>query len=291
MNKDIQSALLRACARFIGKKVDPITQQVDELRTQVSGTVTKEQLEQIRLAWEDRLAKPEVWLSKEHLPAGPAGEPGRDADPIEITDVVAELLGTDGLKTIIDLHVAAAVAEYFEANPIQHGKDGATGEKGDPGDRGEKGLDGADGVGLAGAMINRDSELVVTTTRGEPVNLGRVVGSDGAPGQNGRDGADFTEVEIEYDGERGLTIRGKGGEIVKCLPIPIYIGYWREGTRATKNDIVTEAGTAWIALKHTEKKPGLDCPDDWAIFARKGRDGAQGEPGRPHKPAEPVKLT
>lgn len=222
---------------------------------------------------------------------GPQGAPGKDADPVELSEVVKELLTTDELGTLVDLHVETAVAKFFEANPIQHGKDGAPGEKGDPGDRGEKGLDGADGVGLAGAMINRDSELVITTTKGEPVNLGRVVGSDGVPGRDGKDGADFTDAELDYDGERGLIIRGKGGEIVKRLPIPIDRGYWREGMRAEKSDIVTEAGNAWIALKDTDKKPALENKEDWRIFARKGRDGAQGEPGRPHKPAEPVKLS
>src|SRR5688500_12658337 len=125
MTKDIQSAILRACARFIGKKIDPITKQISEIRTQVEGTITKSELEQIKQAWEERYANPQTWLSKELLPVGPRGEDGRDADPVALSDVAAELLATDGLKALVDLYVAEAVAKHFEDNPVQHGKDGA----------------------------------------------------------------------------------------------------------------------------------------------------------------------
>ena len=79
---------------------------------------------------------------------------------------------------------------------------------------------GEDGVGMAGGMIDREGDLIITTSKGETLRLGRVVG---------KDGADFTNVEIDYDGERTLIIRGQGGEIRKHLPIPIDRGYWRDG--------------------------------------------------------------
>lgn len=224
---------------------------------------------------------------------GKDGRDGRDADPIEIKDVVAEILSGSELPTLVALHVAEAVQKHFEANPVQHGKDGRDGrdgkdgERGSVGERGEKGDPGADGIGLAGAMIDRDGCLIVTTTKGAPINLGRVVGQDG---ERGKDGADFTNVSIDYDGERSIIIRGNGGEIVKRLPIPMDKGYWRDGMYAEKGDIVTHTGNAWIALRDTKEKPSLSVPEDWRLFARKGKDGTDGRNGRDLGPPDPVKL-
>lgn len=220
---------------------------------------------------------------------GDPGPPGVDAEPIDVKDVVAELLSGAEIKTLVDLHVAEAVQKHFEAHPVQHGKDGAPGKdglsiKGDPGEKGES---GTDGIGLAGAMIDRDGTLIVTTTKGEPVKLGPVVGKDGEPG---KDGADFSDASLDYDGERSLTIRGKGGEITKRLPIPIDRGYWREGMACEKADVVTEKGNAWIALRDTKAKPCQANKDDWRMLARGGRDGIDGRNGRDLGPAPPVKL-
>lgn len=217
---------------------------------------------------------------------GEKGDSGRDADPIDIKDVCAELLTMPELKALVDLHTAESVQDYFKANPVQHGKDGRDGERGPPGES-IKGEPGADGIGLAGAMIDRDGCLVVTTTKGVPMNLGRVVGKDG---ERGKDGADFSHCTIEYDGERSLIIRGNGGEIVKRMPIPIDKGYWREGLSVEKGDIVTHAGNAWIALRDNAVKPCHENKDDWRLFARGGRDGADGRNGRDLGPREPVKL-
>jgi hypothetical protein len=218
---------------------------------------------------------------------GAQGEPGRDAEPVEAAAVVAELLAGDEVKTLVDLQVAESIAEYFKANPVQHGKDGAPGEKGDKGDS-IKGDPGTDGIGLAGAMIDREGELVVTTTKGDAIKLGKVVGQNG---ERGKDGADFSEASLDYDCERGLVIRGKGGaEIVRRLPIPMDKGYWREGMACEKADLVTHNGNVWIALKGTSAKPCIENTEDWRLFVRKGRDGADGKNGRDLGPAPPVKL-
>lgn len=218
---------------------------------------------------------------------GAQGEPGRDAEPVEAAAVVAELLAGDEVKTLVDLQVAESIAEYFKANPVQHGKDGAPGEKGDKGDS-IKGDTGTDGIGLAGAMIDREGDLVVTTTKGDAIKLGKVVGKDG---ERGRDGTDFEGAELDYDGERGLVLRAKDGtERVKRLPIPMNKGYWRESMSCAKADIVTHNGTAWIALKDTTAKPCIENSDDWQLFARKGRDGVDGKSGRDLGPAPTVKL-
>lgn len=213
--------------------------------------------------------------------AGEKGEPGKDAEPISVAEVTAELLATDGLKSLVDLQVTESVVKHFEENPVLPGPRGEQGEKGEA---------GADGVGLAGAVINRSGELVVTKTNGEAITLGMVIGKDGEKGADGKDGADFTNVEIDYDGERSLIIRGIGGEIVKKLPIPMDRGYYREGAQFEKGDIVTTEGSAWIALKDTDTKPGHDQKDAWRMFARKGKDGEKGDKGVPYVPPAPIKL-
>lgn len=219
---------------------------------------------------------------------GETGAKGADAEPIDIKAVVTELLATEELRVLTDLQVAESVAKYFEAHPIKNGVDGARGEPGPKGDT-VKGDPGADGVGLAGAIIDRDGELVITTTKGDAIKLGVVTGRDGAPG---KDGIDLSDVEFDYDGVRTISIKALDGRVAKSykLPIPMDKGYWREGMSADTGDIVTHAGNAWIALKDTSTKPCNENAADWRLFARKGRDGIDGRAGRDLGPPAPVKL-
>lgn len=183
------------------------------------------------------------------------GDLGQDAPTVEIdvSDVVKELLATDSVKQIVGMEVAAYMAE----NPPPAGKDGA---------------------GIADLMIDRDGNLIATFTDGRMKSLGVVVGKDGAPG---RDGADFSDVSIDYDGERTITIKGRGGEIVKRVPVPLWRGYWSPGVVAEKGDILTHNGTAYIAIVDNPKcEPGVGKYDhEWKVFARKGRDGRDGRNG------------
>lgn len=223
---------------------------------------------------------------------GEKGDAGKDAEPLDveaiIAGVVAKLLASDKLDTLADLAATEAVAKHFEANPVQHGKEGPQGPQGEKGLDGKDGDKGADGIGLAGALVGRDGDLVVTLSNGEVKSLGPVVGKDGDPGRNGKDGADFTTFSLEYDGERTVTIKGDGGEITKRLDLPLDRGYWREGMSLEKSDIVTHDGNAWLALKDTKSKPCIENKDDWRIFARKGRDGKDGRNGIDL--TKPVKL-
>lgn len=176
------------------------------------------------------------------------------------SEIIKEILGGDELATLVNLEVTQAVSQI---EPIQ-------GEKGDPGKDGEN---GKDGIGLAGALIDREGQLVVTLTNGEAKTLGPVIGKDGDPG---RDGADFSGAEIDWDGERTIVIRGKGAEIRKTLPVPLDRGYYRDGMSAEKGDILTHNGSAWIALRDTKSKPCYENKEDWRLFARRGQDGKDG---------------
>lgn len=186
-------------------------------------------------------------------------------------EVAKTILAGDEVATLVDLHVAEAVANI---KPIQ-------GEKGDPG------ADGKDGIGLAGAIIDRNGELVVTLTNGEAKSLGPIVGRDG---MDGKDGAGLTELVRTYDPEAHEIVERWGEKELRYPAGGIRPGdYWREGTKAVAASVWTHAGVAWIAKRDTSDKPSRDSAD-WQIFANKGRDGTDGRAGRDLGPPEPVKL-
>ncbi len=250
------------------------------------------------------------------------GEPGQDAEPVDLDAladlVVAKLLDSPRLLTLVDLAAVDAVSKHFEANPVQHGRDAdpavieATvkaavdalpapkdGRDGEPVTEQQLAAAvakhlaenppqaGADGVGLAGAMIDRAGELVITTTRGEAVRLGRVVGEDGKDGQNG---ISFETAAGEYDAARGFVITLGAGErrAELVLPYMVHRGFHRDGLAMKAGQSVTHDGALWIAKRDNASRPCLENADDWILAARKGRDGKDGKSVR--VPAEPVKL-
>jgi len=222
---------------------------------------------------------------------GRDGADGKDADPIDMQDVVRELALAPEIKALVDLLVAEGIAEYFKANPVQHGKDGkpgADGKDGEPGEKGEKGDPGADGVGIAGAMIDRDGVLIVTTSKGEAIRLGVVNGRDGI------DGKSFDSFDMEYLPEtHEIAIKATVGERTKELRYPAggisAGGYWSDGVKARAGQAWTNDGSLWIAKRDTSSEPKHGS-DDWFMAARQGRQGEAGRPGKDYVPPQPVKL-
>lgn len=247
------------------------------------------------------------------------GEPGQDAELVDVdalADLVVEkLLESPRLLTLVDVATADAVSKHFEASPVHHGRDAdpavieATvkaavealptpkdGRDAEPISEQQlaaavaKHLTdnppqaGADGVGLAGAMIDRAGELVITTTKGEAVRLGKVVGEDG------RDGLSFETAAGEYDAERGFVITLGAGERLAELVLPymVHRGFHRDGLGMKAGQSVTHDGALWIAKRDNASRPCLENTDDWILAARKGRDGKDGKSVR--LPAEPVQL-
>ncbi|MEX0180023.1 MULTISPECIES: hypothetical protein [unclassified Stenotrophomonas] len=247
------------------------------------------------------------------------GDPGQDAEPVDVDAladlVVAKLLESPRLLTLVDVATADAVSKHFEANPVQHGRDAdpavieaavksavdalpvpKDGRDADPVTEQQLSTAvakhlaenppqaGADGVGLAGAMIDRAGELVITTTKGEAVRLGKVVGEDG------RDGLSFETAAGEYDAERGFVITLGAGErrAELVLPYMVHRGFHRDGLGMKAGQSVTHDGALWIAKRDNASRPCLENADDWILAARKGRDGKDGKSVR--VPAEPVQL-
>lgn len=168
--------------------------------------------------------------------------------------------------------------------PGPSGDAGLPGRDGEPGEQGLPGLDGKDGVGLAGAVIDRNGELVVTLTDGTTKNLGLIVGKDGEKGKDGSDGRDglgFDDLEIVHDGLRHFIFRMKRGEQIKefafDVPVMIYAGIFKEGVEYNYGDTVTWGGSLWHCDLDTTDKPGGGSP--WTLVAKHGRDGRNGERG------------
>jgi integrin beta 3 len=147
-------------------------------------------------------------------------------------------------------------------------------EKGDPGERGR------DGVGVAGAMIGRDGQLLVTLSNGDLLDLGQV---------NGRDGLGFDDMTVDYDGERTFVFRFAQGERAKefpfRLPVMIFRGAFREQPYE-RGDTVTFGGSLWVCNAATEEKPD-DGVAAWAKAIRRGRDGRNGKDGEKGDPGLP----
>ncbi|MCD9005225.1 hypothetical protein LDO31_03050 [Luteimonas sp. XNQY3] len=256
----------------------------------------------------DQVSASDIDLAiQRHLTSHPIRD-GKDADEVDLGAladlVISKLLASDRLSTLADLAAAKAVSEHFEVHPVQHGRDAdpeqirttvaeavaaipppKDGRDADPVSDAQIAAqvaryvelhpprNGADGVGLAGAMIDRTGALIVTTTRGEAINLGRVVGEDG------KDGLAFDTASGEYDADRGFVIRLAAGDRSSefVLPYMVHRGFWREGMGTKAAQSVTHDGALWIAKRANASKPCLENADDWILAARKGRDGKDGK--------------
>lgn len=274
MKKDIQRAILRACARFIGKKLEPVDGRLKQVEAIAAKAATADDLENLRAVLTGQ-------LKDLALTPGPKGEDGKDAPVVSAAELVAELVKSEALAPLIDLMVADAVAKHFEANPVRDGRDGERGPQGEKGEAGERGADGKDGTGLADALIDRDGALVLTMTDGRAKTLGVVVGRDGADGKNGRDGIDFDKCVGHFDAERGYVLTFSGGDtsVEHVLPYMRHGGFWSEGKGAKAGESWTHDGALWIAKRDNGSKPCLENREDWILAARKGRDGKDGRNG------------
>lgn len=113
-------------------------------------------------------------------------------------------------------------------------------------------------------------------------------GKDGEHGSNGADGLGFDDLTMDYDGERGLTLRFTQGESVKefplTLPIPLDRGQFKSDADYVRGDTTTYGGSLWIAQKSTGDRPGTS--DAWRLAVKCGRDGKSGKDGERGEPGK-----
>lgn len=230
-------------------------------------------------AQENRLAAYETELDA--LRAAEPPRDGKDADPASVAAIVLDSL-SERLESIeraltapadlpdfselVAVEVAKAVSDLPEPEKGEPGADGTPGDKGVP---------GADGVGLAGAMIGRDGDLIVTLTNGVAKSLGPVVGKDGAHGDKGDDGLGFDDLAFVEDAAGRVTVRFARGTEAKEFRLPgiAYRGPFKDSAGYEKGDAVTYGGSLWISEGEAEGKPGTG--KGWRLAVKKGRDGVR----------------
>ena len=206
---------------------------------------------------------------------GAKGEPGKDADP----DVIAELIsievaaqvgklpkakdgepGKDSDQEQVKLLVAAAVSE------LPKPKDGAPGERGPAGEsiRGEK--------GEPGAAVHHDTIALMVREAAEKIAAALPKPKDGADGFS----LDDFDVSLAEDG-RTLTLKFQRGELKRERTIKletlIYREVWREG-EYERGDVCTWGGSAWHCQQKTTDKPGTSA--SWKMMVKEGRPGKDG---------------
>lgn len=214
----------------------------------------------------------------EARPAPEKGEAGEDGLTPEPEAIAAALLPI--AEELIAAEVGKAIASL---PPPEKGEKGDSGERGEPGERGSNGLDGAngnngsDGRGIRDLLIDRDGQLVATMSDGEMKTLGPVIGKDGEPGQDGRDGFGFDDLDVcVLDDDRTIELSFRRGEDEKAFtlkwPTVIDRGVYKAGETYEAGDAATWGGSLWIAQKQTEAKP--DTPESgWRLAVKRGRDG------------------
>jgi integrin beta 3 len=193
-----------------------------------------------------------------------------------LSEMMAGIISDEVGKALAPLQ--ARIAE-LEARKLETGPPGEKGDPGDPGKDGRDGIDGnngSDGRGVKELLIDREGNLIASMDDGEMKSLGPVIGKDGDPGKDGRDGFGFDDLDVcVLDDDRTIELSFRRGEEEKAFtlkwPTVIYRGVWREGDFAA-GDSVTWGGSLWIAEKDTSAKP--DTPDSgWKLAVKKGRDG------------------
>lgn len=95
-------------------------------------------------------------------------------------------------------------------------------------------------------------------------------------GEDGKDGGSVEDFDIDIDG-RTLTITMKIGERIekrtKRFDIPIYRDVYQSGKEYERCDMVTFAGSMFIAMRDATAKDKPEQSAVWKMCVKRGRDG------------------
>jgi Collagen triple helix repeat (20 copies) len=215
------------------------------------------------------------------------------ADVQRMADTLFDAVSSYVLKLLEPLTARLAAIETRQPEKGDRGDPGIDGKDGEPGRDGIDGKDGApgdkgdpgrEGVGVAGAAVNRDGELMFTLSNGDMLTLGRV---------DGRDGLGFEHLTVEHDGERTVTFKFTLGDRVKefpiIFPVPLYRGVYQAGSSYQRGDLVTFGGSIFHANDDTTDKPE-EAGRIWTLAAKRGRDGRNGKDGERGPEGKPGKV-
>ena len=151
---------------------------------------------------------------------GTDGKDGTGINNIEISNDGNLLITlTNGTSLNLGNIKGAKGDQGIQGEKGDKGDQGIQGEKGEKGDAGLGGADGkdgtngTDGIGVASSEINALGELVITYSNGNTVNLGKVVGNDGAQGVQGEKGDKGDQGIQGVQGEKGdQGVQGEKGD-------------------------------------------------------------------------------
>lgn len=222
---------------------------------------------------------------------GPQGERGEKGEPGEAGPVGKQgEAGPQGEKGEPGQPGAAGErGEKGESGAAgSPGEPGAAGEVGAKGEKGDAGRDGKD------ADIATLRELVAIAVKAAAADLpmpeldmhqvericeeaaAKAVNAFPVPknGSDGVDGLGFDDMRMDLQADgRTMTFvfardgREKTFEIV--APWQIYRGLYKSKGRYAKGDVVTYAGSSFVANKDTTQPPETD---DWTLCVKRGRD-------------------
>lgn len=204
-------------------------------------------------------------------PAGPQGPAGKDGEK-----------GADG-KDGRDGVDGAPGKDGQNGEPGAPGGPGTAGDRGEKGEAGERGPEGPVGppgtsVELKDVMPHLEGQVAKWLNEVERRAMDQVQRAiDAIPRpRDGVDGLSIEDLVVEHDGERGVTIEFRRGDVSRkfALTVPAIIdrGVYREDVVYAKGDAVSSGGSLWIAQKDAPGKPGE--PDSgWRLAVKKGRDG------------------
>lgn len=292
-----------AMGDLIREAVEPLQRQIGELQAQIKAAPDFESL--VAAEVERRIA------------AIPVPRDGKDADMVQIEATLSTALksfeeagaaaiqalpvpkdGLNGSSVTIDdvqpiLEVAieqmsksAALQLNAAISAIQTPKDG------------EPGMDGKSVTleDVTGMLETAVAKWALEFERRGQDTIQRALDKlvqpkDGEPGKDGRDGLGFDDLQVEYDGEKTITLKMEKGDVVKeaniVMPIVIDKGIYKEGQTYLPGDGVTWGGSYWICKSESAAKP--DSADSgWRLAVKRGRDGKDGLNGIDK--TAPVKL-
>lgn len=178
-------------------------------------------------------------------PPGPIGPPGLPG-----TSVRLACMENDRLILELD------DGRRFDCGSVR----GPAGERGTTGDRGEAGL------GVTGAAINADGNLVIAFSDGRSLIAGKAAGPQGEQGPAGLQGEPGPRGEPGPQGDPGLRWQGR----------------YSPGAGYVTGDVVEYGGSSYVALRAVlGVAPAVGGNASWELVARAGRAGASGRNGAP----------
>lgn len=152
---------------------------------------------------------------------------------------------------------------------------------------GKDGIDGKDGQSayqIAKQYGYNGTELEFAQAQFGKDGVNGRDGKDGANGKDGLDGKDglgFDDLNVEFDGERTITLNFESGHHRKSfefsIPAQIYRGVFKKGATYAIGDTVTDNGSLWTCINPTTERPLSS--EDWQLTVKHGRQGEKGKPG------------